>query len=324
MAHLVETMAYTGETPWHGLGNTIPANRPLNEWIIAAGMDWQIDEAPVLFDCNALPGSPTMRLPLTREAQGYKVLYRSDSQSPLSVVSQRYQVVQPKAIMEFYRDLTEQFGFEMETAGVLKGGRKLWALAKTGQTTHVKGKDTINGYVLLATACDGTMATTAQFTSVRVVCNNTLAIATRDNHGAVKVPHSTQFNATEVKQKLGLSVSAWDEFSYQMKVLSERKLTNRSASRFLSSLFDSDTTTLSVKARERNQAAILSLYQGKGMGAQLTSSKNTAFGLLNAVTQFVDHEQRAHSKDNRLNSAWFGQGAKLKSRAFENAMALVA
>ncbi|RPH15229.1 MAG: DUF932 domain-containing protein [Alteromonadaceae bacterium TMED7] len=324
MAHLVENMAYTGETPWHGLGHAIPANRPLDEWIVAAGMDWCINEASVLFDCNALPGSPTLRLPLTREAKGYKVLYRSDSHTPLSVVSQRYQVVQPKAIMEFYRDLTEQFGFEMETAGVLKGGRKLWALAKTGQTTHVKGKDTVNGYVLLATACDGTMATTAQFTSVRVVCNNTLAIATRDNRGAVKVPHSTQFNATEVKQQLGLSVSGWDEFSYQMKALSERKLTSRGVSRFLTTLFDDHTPTLSVKTRDRNMASIIKLYQGHGKGAELSSAHNTAFGLLNAVTQFVDHEQRAHSIDNRLNSAWFGQGAKLKNLAFDNALALVA
>ena len=308
MSHLVEHMAYTGVTPWHGLGQKLPANRPLDEWIVSAGMDWKINEAPVLFDCNAVPGSSMLRLPLTREAQGHKVLYRSDTHAPLSVVSHRYQVVQPKAIMEFYRDLTEQFGFEMETAGVLKGGKKLWALAKTGQSTQVKGNDTVNGYVLLATACDGTMATTAQFTSVRVVCNNTLSIATRDSNGSVKVPHSTQFDATVVKQKLGLSVSKWDEFSYQLKALSERK----------------HSTTLSAKARERNQASILNLYQGNGMGAQYASAHNTAFGLLNAVTQFVDHEQRARSDDNRLNSAWFGQGAKLKNRAFENAMALVA
>lgn len=324
MSHLVEHMAYTGVTPWHGLGQKLPANRPLDEWIVSAGMDWKINEAPVLFDCNAVPGSSMLRLPLTREAQGHKVLYRSDTHAPLSVVSHRYQVVQPKAIMEFYRDLTEQFGFEMETAGVLKGGKKLWALAKTGQSTQVKGNDTVNGYVLLATACDGTMATTAQFTSVRVVCNNTLSIATRDSNGAIKVPHSTQFDATVVKQKLGLSVSKWDEFSYQLKALSERKLTDRNVKGFLDSLFNEHSTTLSAKARERNQASILNLYQGNGMGAQYVSAHNTAFGLLNAVTQFVDHEQRAHSNDNRLNSAWFGQGAKLKNRAFENALALVA
>ena len=64
-----------------------------------------------------------------------KVLYRSDTKAALSVVSQRYQVVQPRDVLEFYRDLTKVSGYELETAGVMKGGRKFWALARTGQTT---------------------------------------------------------------------------------------------------------------------------------------------------------------------------------------------
>jgi hypothetical protein len=85
---------------------------------------------------------------------------------------------------------------------------------QTGQSSALKGKDVSNGYILLATACDGTLATTAQFTSIRVVCNNTLAIALRGqqgNSGVVKVPHSTRFDAERVKRQLGISVRAWDE-----------------------------------------------------------------------------------------------------------------
>ena len=66
------------------------------------------------------------------------------------------------------------------------------------------------GYLLLATACDGTLATTAQFTSIRVVCNNTLAISLANGSGAVKVPHSTRFDPPAVKKQLGISISAWD------------------------------------------------------------------------------------------------------------------
>jgi phage/plasmid-like protein (TIGR03299 family) len=114
---------------------------------------------------------------------------------------------------------------------VLKGG-KFWALARTGQSTALKGKDVSNGYILLATACDGTLATTAQFTSIRVVCNNTLAIALRNGStsaGVVKVPHSTRFDAEKVKQQLGISVRAWDEHMYEMKQLSQRKVTQQEA-----------------------------------------------------------------------------------------------
>jgi phage/plasmid-like protein (TIGR03299 family) len=81
----------------------------------------------------------------------------------------------------FYRDLVDPGGFELETAGVLKGGRKVWALACTGQEILLKGNDQFKSYQLLATACDGTLATTAQFTSVQVVCNNTLQMAIGDS-----------------------------------------------------------------------------------------------------------------------------------------------
>lgn len=131
-------------------------------------MDWTIEEAEVRFVTSG-----NRNLGSIHAFPEQKVLYRSDTKAPLSVVSARYQVVQPAQILEFYSDLTEVGGFELETAGVLKAGPKLWALAKTGQSATLKGRDTVNGYLLLATACDGSLATTAQFTSVRVVCNNT-------------------------------------------------------------------------------------------------------------------------------------------------------
>ncbi len=172
MAHLLEQMAYVGATPWHGLGNQLDTKQPIEVWAKQAGMDWQIREAPVLFMTGISDD-----LAITGSFPENKVLFRSDTNAPLSVVGHRFKVVQPNEILEFYRDLTECSGFELETAGVLKGGRKIWALARTGQSSTLKGNDVTNAYVLLATACDGTLATTAQFTSIRVVCNNTLAVA---------------------------------------------------------------------------------------------------------------------------------------------------
>ncbi|WP_410175379.1 DUF932 domain-containing protein, partial [Plesiomonas shigelloides] len=55
----------------------------------------------------------------------------------------------------------------------------------------------------------------------------------------------------------------------------------------------------------------------------LASSQNTAWGLVNAVTEFVDHHRRARNQDNRLDSAWFGLGAQMKTRAMQHALALL-
>lgn len=318
MAHLLENMAYVGDVPWHGIGNQLSANQPIEVWAQQAGMDWSICDSPVSF-MTGDTGSVS-EIALFPEN---KVLFRSDTKTPLSVVSQRFQVVQPSEILEFYRDLTEVSGFELETAGVLKGGRKIWALARTGQSSTLKGNDVSNAYVLLATACDGTLATTAQFTSVRVVCNNTLAVALGASSGAVKVRHSTSFDAQAVKRQLGISVSTWSSFMYQMKGLSERKVKAHEAMNYLSHVFFDEKKEGSINASQRTMAKVMALFDGHGRGSELASSKGTAFGLLNSVTEFVDHERRARSNDHRLESAWFGQGATLKERALKQAIMMI-
>jgi phage/plasmid-like protein (TIGR03299 family) len=343
MAHQLEQMAYVGQTPWHGLGNQLTQNQPIEIWAQQAGMDWRIESSNVSYMAQNERGQSII---MPYEEQ--RVLYRSDTHTPLSVVSQRYQEVQPKEILEFYRDLTEQSGFELETAGVLKGGKKFWALARTGQSTALKGKDVSNGYILLATACDGTLATTAQFTNIRVVCNNTLAIALRgqsSNAGVVKVPHSTKFDADKVKQQLGISVRAWDEHMYEMKQLSQRKVTQGEAAAYFDAVFNN--TNMSVIEQEENiiqfyrniatpnptkeksepngraMNKVMDMFNGQGRGAELSSAKDTAYGLLCSITEFADHERRAMSTDHRLDSAWFGAGAALKQRGLEQALRLV-
>ena len=351
MAHQIEQIAYVGETPWHGLGNQLSPHQPIEVWAQQAGMDWRIESSDVSYMAQNERGQSII---MPYEEQ--RVLYRSDTHAPLSVVSQRYQEVQPKQILEFYRDLTEQSGFELETAGVLKGGKKFWALAKTGQTSALKGKDVSNGYILLATACDGTLATTAQFTSIRVVCNNTLAIALKGQNssaGVVKVPHSTKFDAEKIKQQLGISVRAWEDHMYEMKQLSQRKVTQTEAAAYFDAVFNNTSLSMpeqedgiiqfyrnvAMQAQSNNPATkadnktepngramskVMTMFNGQGRGAELSSAKDTAYGLLCSITEFADHERRAMSQDHRLDSAWFGAGAGLKQRGLEQALAMIA
>ncbi len=317
--HLVETMAYAGEKPWHGLGNRLTTLQPIDVWKRQAGMDWNIEESEVRF----ITGSQTVGAIHSFPEQ--KVLYRSDTKRPLAVVSKRFQVVQPEEVLEFYRDLTEHAGFELETAGVLREGRKFWALARTGQSATLKGKDQVNGYLLLATACDGSLATTAQFTSVRVVCNNTLQIALGDNRGAVKVPHRSEFNADAVKQQLGITVAPWNRFVAKMKDLVACPVDPDSVDGLLRRvLIYPGQAGAPPVVNEQAVRSVRALYDGGGRGAQLVSSRGTAWGLLNSVTEYVDHHRRARSDDHRREAAWFGQGAQFKQRAWDELIQLTA
>ncbi|MCV2370013.1 DUF932 domain-containing protein [Roseateles oligotrophus] len=321
MAHLLESMAYVGETPWHELGSKLPPKQPIEVWADKAGMNWNICSTPVRYMTEQ---AGTLGAVMSFADQ--MVLYRSDTKAPLSVVSDRYQVVQPREVLEFYRDLTEVSGFELETAGVLKAGKKFWALARTGKESVLKGNDVVKGYLLLATSCDGTLATTATPTTVRVVCNNTLTIALNGASSAIKVPHRTSFDALAVKKQLGIAVSQWDSFMYRMKTLSERRVKSHEAMNYFlkvicQSDFQGDSST--GLNNERALKKVQALFDGTGQGAELAAAKGTAWGLLNAVTEFVDHERKARNQEYRLDSAWFGQGANLKQRALDQALQLI-
>ncbi|MBA4381850.1 MAG: hypothetical protein C0406_04720 [Sideroxydans sp.] len=324
MAHELASasdMAFVGDTPWHGLGHKLPKNQPIEAWQRAAGMDFEIKQTEVLFNTASGSGSGMLNLRLNSDAT---VLYRSDNLEPLSVVSKRYRVVQPRDVLGFYRDLVSVGGFELETAGVLKGGKKLWALARTGQETLLPGLDKVKAYLLLATSCDGSLATTAQFTSVRVVCNNTLQLAVGESKGAIRVPHSTTFDPVAVKRELGLGMSSWEIFMANMKSMSNRKVTKFEAMSYLVNVLGEPALPLNNQPNQKAIQHVYNLYAGEGKGSKLQSAYGTVWGLVNGITEYVDVHRRARNQDYRLDSAWFGQGAQIKQRALEGAIALTA
>lgn len=299
-------MAYAGSVPWHGLGQKVSANAPIEEWMVMGGLDWKIESSVAQFTNGEL-----------REYPDFRVLHRSDTHQPLSIVSKDYKVVQPRTMLEFYRDLVESSGFEIETVGTLKGGRRIWALAKTNVEADIASNDKIKGYLLLVTSCDGSLATTAQFTSVRVVCNNTLSMSLASLNDKVKVRHSSVFNPNAVKAELGLiAESTFDSFVGRMKRLSNVRVDHEMADRFVRSIISAKGTEEEVR-KSKGYTTVMGLFQGAGRGATMDGVKGTAWGFLNAVTEYADFHIRAKDQENRLNSSWFGAGAVLKNTALE-------
>ena len=254
------------------------------------------------------------------------VLMRSDTEEALSVVSGDYHMVQPKEVLEFYRDLVETCGYSLETAGALNGGRKVWALANTGMDESIgdNGQDQHAAYLLLATSCDKTLATTVAFTSIRVVCQNTLSFAANDVRSNkrlhLKVPHTLRFNATEVKEQLGLMDIAWSGFIQQVRKWPSSILGEQISAQFFEDILrQSDSKPLSPKA-EREKQTLTALYK-TAPGQYLATAQGTVWGAVNAVTYYADH---ARSGADRLDSAWFGAGAVLKEKAWTKAIELIA
>jgi phage/plasmid-like protein (TIGR03299 family) len=325
------SMAYAGATPWHGLGQVLTPDAPLETWQHESGLDWEAKLAEVKFERDFIDadGSPNS---LITSAPSNRVIYRSDTGVPLSVVSDRYRPVQPKQIIEFYRDLVDRWGFKLETAGALKGGRKIWALANTGEATQLRDRDEVKGYLLLATSFDGSMATQARFTSIRVVCNNTLTLAGSEGRADVTVPHSTEFKADRVKLDLKIG-DVWAEFDRNAKSMQNRIVSRDETVRFLLDVYfdlGSKDEIKAFQADEKNAKAgeklmtRLTTALFESPGAHMASARGTLWGVLNAVTYDIDHNKPARSQENRLDSAWFGAGNALKQKAWAKALEMAA
>lgn len=328
MAHLIDftkgKAAFTrrtgSEPAWHELGGETPAGAPLEIWAKNAGLDFEYAKAPVFYQ----PTVNGVLLPPKVHDDRFS-LYRNDTGKALAVVSDRYQIVQPAHVLEFFRDLIDTMGYTMETAGSLMDGRRIWALAKTGQVARIMGNDPVGAYLLLVTSCDTQLATQAQFTSVRVVCNNTLQVAVNnDGSSAVRVPHSTEFDAKKVKEELGILDGAWAQFETNATALAKRKLTDQEVLEFLVDLMGDNTKPLNEQPNQRGLKKVVQLYKGGAVGGDLQSTKNSAWGLMNAVTEYADFHAQARSKSSRLNSAWLGNGAKLKQDAWHGLLKMAA
>ena len=327
MAHQIfrikgkDCMAYTGDQPWHRLGQKLEVGAPIEEWQKAAGFDFSINSSPVEYQAaGALWYSDSTK----------RVLYHSASLKPLAIVSDRYHVVQPIDVLEFFRDLIDHMGYQMETAGVLFDGQKYWAMANTGLAANILGKDRIESRLLVATSCDGSLKTSVRPTSVRVVCDNTLraagAYTKAKDACAVSVSHRTQWTpelAGKIKEKLNLKDN-WSEFIDHARALAECKVTEAQALKFAVEVLGDPEKEYEPQYLDCKPVAMtLQLFNGLGRGSELKSSKGTAWGLLNAVTEYVDW-YAGRDSDNRVVLSQFKGGAVTKNEAFAKAMEFVA
>lgn len=318
MVAAVESMAYVGAVPWHGLGNLVDETISLEEFQKEAGLDWQVQKTPVQF----LPKDLTFA---THTFKDKFVLNRTTDHRPFAVVSGRYKPVQPTEIFAFFKDLLEMHKMKMHTAGSLKDGGRIWCLAETGDAHKVMGVDRVDGYLLLSTSYDLTLSTLAQFTSVRVVCNNTLQQALGDNTGRITVPHVQDFDAAKVKEQLGLGREQWLAFTAMLDTFAGLKLDVGKATQVIDKVFaiPQDPVLRMADSDRLHAVNVVDMFQyDRAKGADIAGK--TAWGLLNCVTEYVDFHKRARSQGNRVDSAWFGPGAAVKQAAVSELMRLAA
>lgn len=295
--------------PWHGLGQPMQGTETVDQWRVAAGMDWRIKRSKVRY-ATAHGQGPDSFLELPDQ----HVLFRSDTHAALGVVSEKYKVVQPADVLEFFRDIVKVGGLELSAAGTILGGRRFWATAKIGEASPTSVQDKIGGYLLISTSADGSLSTEVRRTTVRTVCSNTLAMAMKDAPASVRITHRSEFDPEKIKDFMGLNTAAWDAFRHQIVRLANKPLELERAEELAVEIFGGQQDKIRASAGFNK---VMDLFNGDGKGANLDGVKGTAWGMVNAFTEYVDWFTRARSTENRFVSSQWGQGADLKQRALE-------
>ena len=318
MAHMVETMAYAGELPWHGLGTKVNENISVDDMLKEAGLDWRVAKIPAYaqFDNKSI-------------YSGHDMLVRESDGQPLDMVKENWVPVQNADAFEFFREFVEAGDMEMHTAGSLQDGKRVWCLAKVKDDFTINGDDRVDSFLLLTNPHMYGRAVDIRFTPIRVVCNNTLTLSLA-NKGDYQIAlnHKKAFDAQEAKELLGVAKGKMETYKDMAEFLSSKRYTDEQLRTYFSTVFANQNPK--VKGIGYNPASIedFEKYGSKNAktamniiktqpGAQF--AEGSYWQAFNAVTYMTDHVL-GRENDTRLASSWYGVNKNKKVNALETAL----
>lgn len=340
MAHEVESMMFYGETPWHGLGTKLEtAPRTVDEALVAAGLDWTV-EAHKLYS-NIPLGTKDgagreqfLKIPVNES----RAIIRSSDHKVLGVVGKSYRPLQNKEGFSFLDAALEAGFVNIETAGSLREGRRVWMLAQiAGAEADVVKDDPVKAYFLISNSHDGTLAVRVGFTGIRVVCQNTLSLAHHEGRG-----HLLQVRHTK-NVKTGLDkiqeIVDWQRQTFsttveQFKALTKAGCNEAQLRQYVTNVFAPEIQTRLKEegadaAQEKQEKAIdalmgeiIPLFHA-GRGQDKEGVRGTMWAAYNSITEYQTWN-RGREADTRLDSLWFGQNKKTNERAFSEALKMAA
>jgi phage/plasmid-like protein (TIGR03299 family) len=312
MAHELEfvngvaQMAYRESKgkPWHGLGTPIGDNLTPQEIMVAAGLDWEVEKVDTF-----------IRYKGDNVKTGQQALVRSTDGKILTQVGQGWNPVQNAEAFDFFTDFVKTGNMVMDTAGSLKEGQIVWALADVRDGFSLFNGDEVKGYLLFSNPHQYGKAIDIKFVMERVVCNNTLTVALNEKgQPSVRVNHRSVFNAEKVKEILGLSHNKVEKFKEAAEFLGSKNYSRETLIRFFGNVFGESNREDKVLSRTADRAMELVENQP---GDHFRPG--TWWNAYNAVTYMTDHEL-GRSADTRMTSAWFGSNAKRKVEALDLAI----
>lgn len=312
MAHNLEfvngvaQMAYRESQgkPWHGLGTAVSDDMTPFEMMEAAGLNWEVEKVDTFYRHKG-----------DNFKTGQQALIRTSDSKILTQVGPDWNPVQNAEAFDFFTDFVKAGDMVMDTAGSLKEGQIVWALADVKDGFSLFNGDEVRGYLLFSNPHQYGKAIDIKFVMERVVCNNTLTVALNERgQPSVRVNHRSVFDADKVKEILGLSHNKVEKFKEAAEFLGSKQYDRKKLEEFFGKVFGESSRKDKVLSRTAERAMEIVETQP---GANFRPG--SWWQAYNAVTYLTDHEL-GRSQDTRLTSAWFGGNAKRKVEALDTAI----
>lgn len=310
MAHMVETMAYAGETPWHGLGVRVPSDLSPIQMLEKAELDWEVTRVPAYVEVNG-----------KKHSVGMNALVRSTDNKVLDVVSADWNPVQNHEAFEFFHEYCAAGDMEMHTAGSLRGGQVVWALAKVKESFELFKGDQVDSYMLFTNPHQFGRSIDIRFTPIRVVCNNTLTLSLNTHSDrVVRKNHRTEFNPSDVKQQLGIATNHLQKYKEIAQFLGSKRYSKESITEYFKRVFPviALDKEKGPQRKELSKSAVEAIATLETQpGAQY--AEGSWWQGFNCVTYMTDHKI-GRSQGTRMYSSWFGTNKTLKQKALDLAV----
>lgn len=311
MSHEIETMAYAGAVPWHGLGEPVSNDLSPVQMMQKAKVDWGVVKVPThaIYDGEMV-------------STGTHALIRESDNKVLSpMVGDNWEPVQNEEAFEFFSEFCAAGDMEMHTAGSLKGGQIVWVLARVNESFDVMPGDRIDNYFLFSNPHMYGKSIELRMTPTRVVCNNTLTASLNGaSKNAMKLNHRRKFEAEFVKEKMGLAHEKFVQYKEFSQFLAKKNASWSDMLQYFNDVFPHANTKKKVvsgyddlSTTAQTAFDVLETQPGADYG------RGTWWQALNAVTYTTDH-LLGRSVDGRLTSAWFGANQSRKLNAVETAI----
>jgi phage/plasmid-like protein (TIGR03299 family) len=244
MAHELEIvngeakMAYAGDLPWHGLGTKVNPDISVDDMMVAAGLDWEVKKTPIYTQLYDSTTQKTDRIKIPSKW----ALTRTSDNKVMTISGDNWRPTQNKEAFEFFREFCDVGGAKMETAGSLKGGQNVWALAKLGAGFTLPNGDRTEGYLLFSLPHVVGSSIQVRTTSVRVVCNNTLTFSLNGNtQSEYRQNHMRDFDFTRAREVVDMANQNLASQGNFAKQLQQVKMDKFDAMVFFNSLISEDS-----------------------------------------------------------------------------------